>query len=226
MYSEDELYHHGVKGMKWGIRKARQKISDLRNKRYRKKKQKLDKLQAKLDKKSKITKEEFEKAKQKAINSGSAEEVLKFKGHLSNQELKTVSDRLRLESEIAARQEPHVSTGKKFIDKTLSTMETTNQALDKGVKLWNNGAKIANAFLDYELPVIDGTSKSQQKAKKLSEQEKARMNRIAEYGNIDEVIKNMEKMSAAQVKLAEERLANQQKIRNHKNVNRKNGNNS
>lgn len=92
----EELYHYGVLGMKWGVRRNRRNVK---------------KAQAKASKKAGKTKaqkgsEDFEKAK--ALNAKGAK-------HLSNAELKELTTRMQLESQYKNLNPSKVKKGMKIV---------------------------------------------------------------------------------------------------------------
>ena len=116
------LEHSGTKGMKWGRRLYQNpdgSLTPLGRVRYAKRKREADKKRrASLEKAraEKTRKAAHEAEKQKALKSGSAEDVLKFKGELTEQELKTAAARIRAENDLASlKTSPKTSAGKKFV---------------------------------------------------------------------------------------------------------------
>lgn len=86
--ANNELYHHGIKGMKWGVRRYQKKDGGLTpagKKRYSD-----DHIRAKELKKKKLS-------------------------ELSNAELKELNNRMNLESQYKNLKRQNVSAGRKFI---------------------------------------------------------------------------------------------------------------
>ncbi len=107
----DEIYHHGIQGMKWGDRNGppyplrpgarsgaekkagspiADKFADFNKKRKRK-------AAVKKALKTKKTKAKFENDRKEALRKGTAEDILKFRGHLSNEEMEKAVKRIEWE---------------------------------------------------------------------------------------------------------------------------------
>lgn len=167
---DGELYHHGVLGQKWGVRRFQNKDGSLtqagKKRVSRKQKKALEKArkakQAKAEaaKKAKQEQAEFEANKKKALESGSAAEVSKYRGKLTNQELQQVVSRLNMEqriSELADKKEPTK------VEKLTKKLNNANDLVDKGITGWNNIAKILNATVKTDLPIIKDDKKKKDK---------------------------------------------------------------
>lgn len=149
----DELYHHGIKGQKWGIRrfqpyrqgmevvggkvvgaakKVKQRFIDAGEARQ---KHKAAKKKAAAIKKAQATRKsnlDFEAAKKKAIESGSIEDLAKFKGSLTNEEYGRAF--LRLQNE------------KKMSDMVAANQKTVWDTIDKGMNIVQKVGGYANTI--------------------------------------------------------------------------------
>lgn len=178
-----ELTHHGVKGMRWGVRRFQNKDGSLTGagkKRYGDKppgvkaktgtavkKKKLTRPQKKALEKARAAREakrkeaeknkEFEAERQKAIASGSAKDILKFQGKLTQQEMQQVSQRIKWEQEMKNIADSEVSPGRAKADKMFKDMETYTNYAVTGAKAYNMAANVYNAFNGGKklLPKID-----------------------------------------------------------------------
>lgn len=135
-----ELYHHGTKGMKWGIRRYQNKDGSLTPagiKRYNREVQKLKdreasikakekakKYQDKLDKKKSELDEREAALKGKSVSKSTSKSTTatnKQSGSrsikdMSDAELRAVVNRLQLEQQYRSLAPQQVSKGKKFVD--------------------------------------------------------------------------------------------------------------
>lgn len=167
---EYELYHHGTKGMKWGIRRYQNKDGSLTPagiKRYNREVQKLKDresrikaqekartYQAKLDKKKAQLDEREAALKGKSAKStskptaNSKPSTTKSIKDMSDAELRAVVNRLQLEQQYRNLTPQQVSKGKKFVDSVVGkVLAPAAQEVGKEVakKLLTN---VANAALD------------------------------------------------------------------------------
>lgn len=150
---ENELYHHGVVGMKWGVRRYQNKDSTLTEAGKRQNAKQKEKYEKKYAKTKELTPDE---KKAKVLKSRSVKQLYKHADLFTSDELKSAYDRLRLERDIASLSQKEVNKGKEFVDKAISTAKTTSDAIQTGTNLYNNVAKVYNSFSGSKdkLPVI------------------------------------------------------------------------
>ena len=201
---DDELTHHGTKGMKWGIRRyqnkdgsltpeGRQRYSNDADKYERKASKTTDaKRKAKYeqrakDARDKVAKYDADKAikdeeeKQRVLREGTAEEVMRYRGRLTVQELQNANARLNQEQQLRSYLDRDVERQKKetLVDKLLKNADGKMKKVDnlhdivrRGLFAYDTIAKINNTFnKNFELPDIDGGKSRKDKIKK-AEQEK------------------------------------------------------
>lgn len=158
-----ELYHHGTKGMKWGKRLYQNKdgsLTALGKVRYRTNKnykRQIDRERALAKaRKARTDKKEYDEAKKKAVKSGSAEELMKFKGDLTKAEMDTAWARIQWEQNIKGVAEKEVAAGKETTRTTMDKIGDLTANTEKILKLYNTVANINNAFNpDMILPKVD-----------------------------------------------------------------------
>lgn len=145
---DDKLTHYGILGMKWGKRRFQNRDGSLTaagRKRY--------------EQNQYETPEEFEARKKKAVEGGSAAEVLKFRGKLTNQELQSAKNRIDLEKQLEALEQKKVEAGHNKVKEVLGYVQTGTEAIQKGINLWNVVAQVNNTFRAKQMRTIGGEKK-------------------------------------------------------------------
>ena len=175
LIKNNTLSHHGIKDMSWGHRRAEWYPIDkyeahLRRMGYsdrviKKKMRKAEKGEAKYQKqlaktraknlakaqRSKSYALKLKKEKEDIIKRGDIEKALERIDDFSNEELKIIVD----------RNQAKINVAKAKTDAMISKLSTVNEVVQKAtsitsnsVAIYNNVAKVANAFGDYNLPIL------------------------------------------------------------------------
>lgn len=197
----NELYHFGTKGMKWGRRRYQNEDGSLTDEGRRhygyslkrtiqnigeaRRKKKAAKKRAKaLEKarKARAEKRAHEEAKKKAIETGEASEVVKYKNELTVDEKRKIADRLRVDDELAKyaaseamRKAEEAARNSKWnkAKNIAGKIGEAGETIEKLGNAYNKTAKVVNAFSDTKLPLIGEVQKkdpeSVKRAKKVLE---------------------------------------------------------
>lgn len=116
---ENELYHYGVLGMKWGVRRYRSRSGGSRKKRP-----------------SSQDAREASAIKKKKLNQ------------MSNAELKKLNERSRLEQEYSRLNPKSVSRGWKYVATAAGVMGTALSVYNSGSQLVQLGKKAGNGLVN------------------------------------------------------------------------------
>ena len=161
----NELYHFGIKGMKWGIRRTPIQLGHRT-----KKGSKL--IKSGRDANSRHSQEQrkakIEKKKREVLKSRSAKELYKYANLFNTRELQEAYNRLQLERNIQNLVPKEVKQGQNFTQKIIKSGRTVSDLLDTGTKLYNNVAKIYNSTENGRtnpVPLINGDGNKQKNKK-------------------------------------------------------------
>ena len=191
---ENELAHHGILGMRWGRKNgppyplgvgdhsASEKkagwFKSLKSKRAAKK---LNKKRAKSLEKARIARQKkaaekkahdaLMKNKDKVLAKGSASELMKYRGEITNQELRTAIDRLDLEKKLSSYSAAEKDAFRKKVDRAVAWGNTISDAYNAGSKLYNAYVDIHNAVSPAEDKMYK-LGESKDKGKSAMEREK------------------------------------------------------
>lgn len=86
--------------------------------------------------------------KERVLQKGTATEVMKYRGEVTNQELKNAVTRLKLENDLRDLSQNEIKTTVDKVDKMMKTIETGTGWLRIGTDAYNTFAAIYNATPD------------------------------------------------------------------------------
>lgn len=158
---ENTLYHHGTKGMKWGVRRYQNKDGSLTA---------FGRARRKLKEKRAAQEETVEDKKKRILASRSAKDLYENADLFTTNELQNAYNRLQLERNIASLVPKEVSKAERVTSKAIDWGKKVNDLTDTGTKTYNNVAKVYNAFSEKgrenPLPLIGSNNKSKGNKKK------------------------------------------------------------
>lgn len=203
--NNDELIHYGVKGQRWGVRRFqnrdgsltaagkkrvagnstedRSRFSIFKKKQATPAKKTSGAKGEQAEKDKKDPKAEYEERKQKAVKSGSAQEVLAFKGDLSPQEMRSAIERIRWEQDMKAISDKDAAAGREKADKFFKDVDRATDYAVTTAKAYNTFANVYNAFSKTDkklLPTIDLDNTKPNRDKRKAEEKERKQAEKAE----------------------------------------------
>lgn len=144
----NELTHYGILGMRWGVRRSKAQLARARGSGTRRR----------------VTKEEYEIAKKKAINSGDTKKVRAWKDHLSDDEFRKALNRVDLTQKLSAAEAKGKKSGLDAVEGVMNKIGQVTNIVNTGLNAYGVIAKINNTFSSKQLPAINGVNYKKQQA--------------------------------------------------------------
>lgn len=160
--SSDYIYHYGIKGMKWGIRRTAEQLGHKVKSKFSRKKSSSDESGSQTSSKKiqgsvtvKGTKQNpgttrtsdgssLEERKQKVLESRSAKELYNNADLFTTQELQQAYNRLVLEKNIKNLSPKEVSKGQQMLNKYVDTAENISKFLNSTNKVLSQVTRLKN----------------------------------------------------------------------------------
>lgn len=152
----NELYHYGVQGRSgrypWGSgARPRQRLekaggrTSLSSTIKQKKEEKKRKLALEEAKKKVEEQKRLDADKQRVLREGSATELMKYKGQLSNKELQEAVQRINLENQLSRYSSQEIKSNMDKLDSIMNNVKSVTNWTKTGIETYNTLAKIYNA---------------------------------------------------------------------------------
>lgn len=145
---ENELYHYGILGMHWGVRRTPEQLGHRTKKNNSSKKAKsrvrIDKKKARAVTSEDIpmTAEKKAQKKEEVLKSKSAKELYTNKDLFDDNELRSAYQRLLLEKQIKDLTPKQKSRGEAYVDAAIKWGGKINQLTTTGVTFYKNVSDI------------------------------------------------------------------------------------
>lgn len=167
----NEIYHYGIPGMKWGIRRFQNPDGTLTaagRRRYGT----VENLERGITKQQA---DEHDEAKKAAINSGKASEVQKFSSELTREEMAYAVQRIRDEQTLSDLRAKDVVAGQQRVKAIIDAGGQLKTAGETVKSVYNLVAQVNNAFNKNKLPIIGNQENDKKGDKPLSVEDQSKL---------------------------------------------------